>query len=116
MTQRAMIATAVATSVVMLAGLLMVVAGIGGSYLLTLHAIHSQEAADAALKAHEYAAQVRAGLPMCKALRALDSAALSPRRLAEALHQVYAATRCNTLLSDFAHHEPISKIVQQLSP
>lgn len=101
-------------------------AAIGGSYLLNIQTIHREEAAAAELHAREAQAQIRNSVPMCKALVKMDDASQPPvvnasgsphsygHKLATAIHELVASSKCNILLADVAKHEPYTEILRQL--
>jgi hypothetical protein len=118
--KRLVLATAAIFCVLCVAGF-----SLAGSYALTLHAIsvaqHAQAAAATRNAVLAKAAALKAAVPTCQALLHLDQAragaifagrartgvplALSyGHRLAVAIHQVYLATRCATVLKDAAGH------------
>ena len=104
-----------------LAGFLVAVAGsIAGAYLLTLHEVHVQQAAQTAIVKRQMAAQEAAQLKQSKAICAtlvgLDDASHGAQfasakhtgvplgksygyRLAHAIHAVVNATHCRALLA-----------------
>lgn len=129
MTDSRVMSMTVIVSVMFAMMVLLVAAGMGGEYVLSLHILHNAEAAQAAGRAREATAQLRSSVPTCHALQALDNAkngATFPhypgakpgqgygQRLAAAIHQVYASTRCQVLLSGLAHHMSLSAILKQL--
>jgi hypothetical protein len=115
---------AVFISLVVTAIILSVSAAIGGSYLLTLQAIHTQKVQAAALAVREKESSVRTAIPTCKALIQMDdakngasNASQDPNsyghRLAAAITTVVDDTGCRKLVYQVEHGVPILKIAEE---
>jgi hypothetical protein len=102
---------------------------LAGGYALSLSAIRQNNATEAQLQTREEESAVRTSIPTCEALIALDNAkngAIFPhypgakpgqgygQRLASAIHEVVAATKCETLIYDVDHHWSLARIAKQL--
>lgn len=126
MSAQPVVGLAVFLSVCFVVVFLMIIAATGGEYLLTLHTLHAQEAASMASHIREMTAQLRAALPTCHALQALDNASHPPvvnashnplsygHKLAQAIHQVYQTSQCRVILNGVAHHESLTQILKQI--
>ena len=121
------VSLAVVASLAAFAALLAIAVAIGGSYALTLHALHAQAAEEAALKAREATFQIRQAVPTCEAINQMDVASHVPavdfpappaniydRRLSAAIHAVNVRSHCPAILNGIAHHESYAQILKQL--
>ena len=119
------------TGSLILAGFLVAVAGsIAGAYLLTLHEVHVQQAAQTAIVKRQMAAQEAAALKqsvaICGTLVGLDDASHGAQfasashtgiplsksygyRLARAIHAVVNATHCRALLAAGDPARPVQR-------
>lgn len=122
------VAMAVFASLIVLAFILIGAAGVGISSYLSLHAIHNQEVAAQQLRAKEMTAQLREGVPTCRAIADMDKAAHVPskdfpkppsngydERLSRAIHEIDVNSKCALILNDVAHHVPYSTILRQIN-
>lgn len=127
MTDNRPVAMAVVASLSAFILLFVLAVSIGGSYALTLHAIHVQQAADANLKAREATAQIRTAVPTCRAINSMDVASHIPppdfpqppqntydKRLSAAIHSVNVSSHCPLILRDVAQHVPYTTILRQI--
>jgi hypothetical protein len=121
------VSLAVVLSLFVSALILSVAAAIGGSYALTLNAIHDASVAAAQLHAREATAQIRAAVPTCRSIAEMDSAANVPakdfpkppanvydERLSSAIHKIDTTTRCPLILNDLKKHMTFLEIAKQL--
>lgn len=106
---------------------------IGGSYLLTLRAIHQANATQASLRAREAVANLRSAIPECEALIALDDArvgAIFPKygngskasaangygfRLAGKIHGVVTEGGCYIIVDGLKKHQSLEQIQKELN-
>lgn len=121
-------ASAIGMAVVVSLGILVFVVftglAIAGSYGLTLHEVHVQTALAESLKAKTAAAQVKASIPGCRTLQALNAASrafatdrhqdTTGHHLAAAIEHVYGSSACGKLLTWVKDHVPYSVIAKRL--
>lgn len=116
---------AVLLSLVVVAFVLSVALAIGGSYLLTISAIHHQQTNEQELKQREAESSIRTAIPTCNALVEMDDAKVGAsnasndphsygHNLARAITDVVATTQCRMLLREVAEHKSFSQIAKDL--
>lgn len=121
------VSLAVFVSLTISALILAVVVAIGGSYALTLGAIHRANVASAELHLREETAQIRAAVPTCRSIDRMDKASHIPRkdfpqsphniydkRLSSAIHTINVNSHCPLILHDVATHVPFTEILRQI--
>lgn len=123
------VSMAVIASILILAFLVIGGGAVATSVVLSLSAIRHEEAAAKALQQREMTAQLREGVPTCRAISDMDLASHVPgsefpkpprngydKRLSAAIHEIDTRSHCTLILSDLAKHESFAQIEKQLAP
>lgn len=95
---------------------------IGGSYLLTLHEIHVQQAVAQQAQATQLQSAIQSSAAECRQIQAMDDASKGEtwtsdtygKKLATAIHSFYISSRCPILLDDLAAHKTDTQIAKDL--
>lgn len=112
----AVVASIVAFSFIVALGL-----AIGGSYALTLHVIHNQNAQQEKTAQLQVTEAVKGSVPECEQLEAMDNATKAgapvgayTKSLAKAIHTFYVSSKCPILLKDVSEHKSDDQILKDL--
>lgn len=114
------ISLAVAVSLAVVAFVMTCALAIGGSYALTVHALHTAQAAQNSVGLRDQTAQIRESVPICRALVEMDNASVAgtngayEKRLAAAIHDFARYSKCRLLLQLVAQDKPFTVILQRL--